>query len=166
MVTLTSNEEKVRKKLEKFPQGVKASMLVKELYVSKTPLYDALNRLENNDLAFRGEHNLWYPQQPSKTNSKSDIAHDIEALKEAYDHRQIDTAFRIFVRLRASNNKLQKDWILRSRNVTQLNNEMKIIEGYSSPQSRAITAAPWTKRGQKISELKSKIVFEALKHWT
>ena len=62
MVKLTSNEEKVRKKLEKFPHGVKAAQLMRGLYMKKTPLYNTLNSLEIKGKAFRGEHNLWLPE--------------------------------------------------------------------------------------------------------
>lgn len=65
MVKLTSNEGKVRKKLEKFPNGAKAIQLQKELFMSKTTLYETLGSLEIKDLAFRGEHSLWYPAEPS-----------------------------------------------------------------------------------------------------
>ena len=63
---LTTNEEKVRKKLEKFPNGVKATQLTRELYMSNSTLYETLNRLETKELAFRGEHSLWYPEEPSR----------------------------------------------------------------------------------------------------
>lgn len=68
MVKLTSKEEKVRKKLEKFPHGVKATQLMRELHMTKTPLYEALNSLEIKSKAFRGEHNLWLPKpaEPSQ----------------------------------------------------------------------------------------------------
>lgn len=62
---LTSNEQKVRKKLEKFPQGTKEKTLEKELVMRKTAVYEALNGLEQNGKAFRGEHGLWYPELPS-----------------------------------------------------------------------------------------------------
>lgn len=65
-IKLTSNEEKVRKKLEKFPQGVKAVALKRELPISKTSLYENLNGLEMKGSAFRGKHSLWYPAPPSK----------------------------------------------------------------------------------------------------
>jgi predicted transcriptional regulator len=60
MVKLTLNEEKVRKELVKFPNGAKAVQIMNELVMTKSPLYVALNRLEDKGLAFRGEHGLWY----------------------------------------------------------------------------------------------------------
>ncbi|MHA2407287.1 MAG: hypothetical protein ACXACA_02810 [Candidatus Ranarchaeia archaeon] len=69
MVKLTSNEEKVRKVLEKFPNGIKAKFLITECSMSKTPIYYALNRLETIGLAFRGDHNSWYPKSPLEKDS-------------------------------------------------------------------------------------------------
>jgi len=74
IVKLTTNEEKVRKELLKFPNDVKARQIVKELFISKTPLYTALNCLEEKRIAFRGGHNLWYPrpiekEQPTRVDS-------------------------------------------------------------------------------------------------
>lgn len=68
MVELSSNEEKVRKVLEKFPNGIKAKFLMIECSMSKTPVYDALNRLEVIGFAFRGEHNLWHPESSEEKN--------------------------------------------------------------------------------------------------
>ena len=73
MVNLTLNEEKVRKILMRYPNGVKAKILLNECFISKTPLYVALNRLEEKDLAFRGNHNLWYPENPMCT--RNDISY-------------------------------------------------------------------------------------------
>ena len=66
---LTSNEKKVRKKLEKFPQGIKAMTLAKQLRMCKTVVYEALSGLEQNKLAFKGKYFLWFAEPPS---TKSD----------------------------------------------------------------------------------------------
>ncbi len=66
MVNLTPNEKKVRKELLRFPNGAKASQLKNELVMSSTPLYRALNGLEEKELVFRGDHSLWYPFPISK----------------------------------------------------------------------------------------------------
>ena len=63
-IKISSNEKKVRKKLEKFPHGVKVTTLERELHMSKTSIYETLNRLEIKELAFRGEHCLWYSNPP------------------------------------------------------------------------------------------------------
>jgi hypothetical protein len=69
MVKLTLNEEKVRKELLKFPNGAKATQIMTKVFIAKSPLYVVLNRLEENELAFRGSHGLWYPNPPKKEQS-------------------------------------------------------------------------------------------------
>ncbi|MCW4044845.1 MAG: hypothetical protein NWE94_04940 [Candidatus Bathyarchaeota archaeon] len=86
MLKLTLNEEKVRKELLKFPNGIKATQLMKQVFLKKTPLYTALNRLEKKKLAFRGAHNLWYPNPSEKEQStKLDefIEKRLEAIRQA-----------------------------------------------------------------------------------
>jgi len=84
MLKLTSNEEKVRKELLKFPNGAKATQIEAELVMTKTPLYTALHRLAEKKLAFRGYNNLWYPNPPEKEQStRVDLSYEkrLEAIR-------------------------------------------------------------------------------------
>lgn len=65
MVNLSLNEEKVRKELSDFPNGIKAKYLMEKLKMSKTTLYECLNSLEMKGLAYH-ENRLWYPEKPSQ----------------------------------------------------------------------------------------------------
>ena len=64
MVKLSPNEEKVRKILLKHPHGVRASTIASEGFMSRSPMYKALDQLETKSLAFRGGHSLWFPENP------------------------------------------------------------------------------------------------------
>jgi len=137
----------------------------------KDALGDARNLCGTPPSDFNASGSLQAERVTTPSNLKEETAKDLKAMEKAFDQaafdkRQTDHAFRIFIRLWiSSKNNLAKEWIYKSKAVRQLNNEMKAIEGYS-PQDKAMTTAPWTARGKRIRELKAKIVREALQHWT
>ena len=175
MVKLSSNEEKVRKVLEKFPNGIKARFLLIECNMSKTPLYYALNRLETNDLAFRGDHNLWYPSlQNVSENKKKGYLVDITQIKNDWINGQVDSAFKRVVLLVRSVNDLQKDWVKRNWNIFQeleknqeaLNQDLKTIRVKPIEYGNFNRQRRIKELKLEISKLKEQIVQEALKQWT
>lgn len=167
MIKLTSNEEKVRKELMKFPHGVKARILIDECRITKSPMYVALNGLENKNLAYRGDHNLWYPEKPMK---KESCDNQINLIKEEYVKGLVDSAFnRLFLLLRSKNSsaKLTREIeqlfqkLYESQEV--LKDDLEIIRrdpiqsGNFDRQKRMI------ENNNKIKKLKMRIIVTALK---
>ena len=177
MVNLTYNEEKIRRVLTKFPHGVKAKIIMKDCSITKTPLYIALNRLRKNDLAFRGEHGLWYPQDPKKigANKQENISLDeLKQLKEDYLNGFIDKAFKRVALLLASDNGLPKNWKDENeglfseliREATSLDEERKIMRSNPIEQGNFQRQKRIQEYEARTKQLKAQIIFEALKHWT